>query len=72
MTDEDFEQFKADVRGLIDDIGRIQADNKRLRALVEDAYEEGWDDAMYGSKTDDGDWLASVSRAALQPEEDNQ
>lgn len=44
-----------------------EAEIERLRALVKDAYEEGWDDGVYGSETDDGNWLASVSRAALQP-----
>lgn len=46
---------------------RLQGENERLRALVEDAYYEGWDDAVYGYGRD---WLGSDSAAALQPEED--
>ena len=42
---------------------------ERLRALVKDAYEEGWDDGVYAVETDGGCWLASASRAALQPKE---
>lgn len=39
---------------------------KRLRALVEDAYYEGNDDAVHGYGRD---WLGSDSYSALQPKE---
>jgi hypothetical protein len=50
----------------------LKAEIERLRALVEEAYEEGWDSARYGSRTDDDDWLTSNARAALQPKEGDQ
>jgi hypothetical protein len=50
-------------------IASLTAEIERLRALVKDAYEEGWDDGVYAVETDGGCWLASISRAALQPKE---
>lgn len=50
-------------------IGRLKAEIERLRALVKEAYEGGWDSARYGSRTDDDDWLTSNARATLQPKE---
>lgn len=44
----------------------LQIENERLRALVEDAYYEGNDDAVHGYGRD---WLGSDSYAALQPKE---
>lgn len=52
------------------EIDLLTAENERLRALVKEAYEEGWDSARYGSRTDDDDWLTSSTRAALQPKEE--
>lgn len=47
-------------------ISRLTAENERLRSLVEDAYYEGNNDAVYGYGRD---WLGSDSAAALQPKE---
>lgn len=47
-------------------IASLTAENERLRSLVEDAYYEGNNDAVYGYGRD---WLGSDSAAALQPKE---
>ena len=51
-------------------IATLTGENKRLRALVEGAYKEGWADSAL-SPSDDLyiDWLNSTTRAALQPKE---
>lgn len=69
MNNKDFEQFKADVRGLIDDTDRLRAQIERLRALVETGYEEGWEDATCQPMGFDVNWKHSQTRAALQPKE---
>lgn len=47
-------------------IATLTAENERLRALVEDAYYEGNNDAVYEYGRD---WLGSDSAAALPPTE---
>jgi regulator of replication initiation timing len=72
MTDKDFEQFKADVRGLIDDTNRLWAENERLREALT---------TIAGPPERDPDlppiyqprWSVEqcryIARAALQPKE---
>lgn len=50
-----------------DQIASLTAEIERLRSLVEDAYYEGNNDAVYGYGRD---WLGSDSAAALQPKEE--
>lgn len=52
-------------------IASLTAENERLRALVEKAYEEGWDDKGYPNYFDNS-WDTSNTRAALQPKENTQ
>lgn len=59
MTFQTVEQLQAQIASLT-------AENERLRALVEDAYYEGNDDAVHGYGRD---WLGSDAYAALQPKE---
>jgi hypothetical protein len=60
--------------GLLDHIDRLTDDNVRLRALVEEAYREGWmvnsvipEDHKFVPACRNADWAASAARQALTP-----
>ena len=55
-----------------DYVHALQVENERLRALVESAYEEGWEDATCQPMGLEVNWNHSKTRAALQPKEGEQ
>jgi hypothetical protein len=64
-ADKAFDQYNAKC----EEADRLEAENERLRALVKDAYEEGWEDATCQPMGFDANWNYSKTRAALQPKE---
>lgn len=51
-------------------IASLTAEVDRLRALVKEAYEEGWCDCTTDTTYLDDNWRQSATYAALQPKED--
>jgi hypothetical protein len=55
-----------DVPSLIREAERLESQNRRLRELVREAYEEGFSDCpVYGDVDEDLAWLKSSAKAAL-------
>lgn len=61
--------MKAQRDKAIEKAERLEAQNRRLRELVREAYEEGFSDCpVYGDVDEDLAWLKSSAKAALDKE----